>query len=142
MTQVVLGRADLALLSDLAGSRVVIPRLTAMPVTRGRERMFVRFVGDEYPTAFRGEGRQSSYALTCRYARKRHAELLALRTFLHTTVPAAMDPRMLLRTHYALVAGLDEAVAVEVDGPVTETISAAMVDVTFTVQVVQYTPAV
>lgn len=142
MASVQLGRADLGLLSDLAGTRLVIPSLMSMAPSRSRDRTLVRFFGDEFPTGFHGEGRAHVYPLTCRYPRRDHAGVLALRYLLDEIAPAAPDSRLLLRTHAGLAPGLDVAVAVQVEGAVVETWSASHVDVAFTVQVVQWSQAV
>lgn len=142
MASVQLSRAELSLLSDPAGTRVVIPSLVSMPISRGRDRVAVRFLGDAHPTGFHGEGRDHTYALSCRYARAQHAELLALIELLDEIAPAATDPRLLLRTHWSLAAGLDVAVAVELTGSLSVTPDAPAVDVSFTVQVVEHTFAV
>lgn len=141
MASVVLGRAVLALFADPA-TAVVIPSLMAAPYALGRDRTSVRFAGDEYPTGFRGEGRQFTFTLTCRYSRKQHAELLALQQLIDVQAAALPDPRLLLRTHFGLAAGLDVAVAVELTGPLQVTPGAAVTDVTFPVEVVQHSFAV
>lgn len=142
VASVQLGKAELSLLSDPVGTRVVIGSLMSMPISRGRDRTAVRFLGDQFPTGFHGEGRDHTYALSCRYARAKHDDLLALVNLLDVLAPAAVDKRLLLRTHWSLAAGLDVAVAVEMAGPLSLTPDAAAVDVTFTVQVVQHTFAV
>jgi hypothetical protein len=138
MAMIRLGRADLSLLSDPLDTLVQIPSLTALSPSFDRDRAFVRFLGDTFPTGFHGEGRDHRYQLSCRYARKNHAGLRALRLLLDEIAPAAVDQRLLLRTHAALAAGLDAAVAVELTGPVSEQWSAPVVDVSFTVQVVEH----
>lgn len=138
MAKVDLGRAELALFSNPASTLVVIPSLSALTVTDGRDRVALRYLGDTFPTGHHGEGRDHRYALTCRYPRKNHDGLLALQRLLDEVAPAAADKRLLLRTHVGLAVGLDVAVAVEVDGLVTRAWAAAVVDVSFTVQVVQH----
>ena len=49
MAEVDLGRADMALVSDLGGVRVTIPRLQGYVPKRGYETTAVRFEGDDYP---------------------------------------------------------------------------------------------
>lgn len=139
MASVQLGRAELSLWSDPGASRVVIPSLMSMPISRGRDRTAVRFLGDDFPTGFHSEGRDHTYALSCRYPRAMHAELLALVDLLDEVAPAAVDKRLLLRTHWSLAAGLDVAVAVELTGPLSVTPDAPAVEVSFTVQVVEHT---
>ena len=134
-----LGKAELALWSDPVGTRIVIPHLVAMPITRLRDRVAVRFLGDQFPTGFHSEGRDHNYALSSIYGRDEHAELLDLTDLLDEIAPAAVDRRLLLRTHWSLAPGLDVAVAVEVTGPLTVTPDSPAVAVTFTVQVVQHT---
>lgn len=139
MASVVLGQADIALFADPGPTRVVIPYLTSMPRTRGRDKVFVRYLGDDYPTATRGKGRSGTFALSCRFGVHEHTDLLALLTLLDETAPSAPDSRLLLRTHIGLAAGLDAAVGVEVEGDITETpLGAGAVDVTFTVRIVQH----
>lgn len=138
MARLDLGRADVALLVDPDGTRVVIPYLAALSAPFGQEKAFVRFAGDRYPTAFHGEGRSASFALTCNFPRKDHAALDAFLTLLRDVAPAAPDSRLLLRTHVGLAPGLNEAVAVEVDGEVTPTWSAPMVSVSLTLRVVEH----
>lgn len=142
MAVVTLDRADLALFSDPASTRVVIPRLTGMPQRRGRAGTTVRFEGDTDPTAFRGEGRTRTYDLTCRYAPDEHEQMAVLLELIDEVAPAAVDHRLLLRTHVGLVARLDPAVAVEVFDVNVTPGGAGLFDVQFTAQVVQHTFAV
>lgn len=131
MTAVSLGKADLALLSDAANQRVVIPHLTAASPQRTYAGTTVRFAGDAYPTAFRGEGRTRSWALTARFSRDEHATLLALLDLIELAANSA-DSRLLLRTHYGQVAGLDDATAVVVFDVQPQPQIGIHVDVTFT----------
>lgn len=137
MARLDLGRADIALLANPSGTRVVIPSLAALSAPFSQEKAFVRFAGDRYPTAFYGEGRSASFALTCNFPRKLHTELDAFLTLLRDTAPAAADSRLLLRTHVGLAPGLNDAVAVEVDGDVVPSWTAPMVSVSLTVRVVE-----
>ncbi len=132
------GRADLALLRDPNGTRVVIPSLFAMATPWRQEKVFVRFDGDTFPTAFHGEGQETTFPLGCLYPRARHADLAALLHLLQVLAPASPDPRLLLRTHAGLAPGLNPAVAVEVDGDVTPVWTAPAVTVQFTVRVVEH----
>lgn len=142
MASVSLGRADLALLADPGSTKIVIPYLIAMSVPWSQDKTFVRFVGDTHSVAFRGEGQDLTFVLSCMFARKNHDELASFLRLLQVVAPAAPDSRLLLRTHVGLAAGLNDAVAVEVDGPVTPTWSAPAVTVALTVRVVEYDPAV
>lgn len=139
MASVTLGRAELSLFADPASTRVVIPSLMAAPYTLGRDRTSVRFMGDEFPTGFHGEGRSHTYTLTSRYPRARHDELLALQHLVDVLAPSSPDPRLFLRTHFALAAGLDVAVAIELTGPMQVLPGASVTDVTIPVEVVQHT---
>ena len=144
MAVVYLNRAILSLFAD-PSVQCVIPHLMALPSTAGRDKVFIRFVGDSYPTVFRGQGRSATYALTCRYGPDNSADLLALLVLLNETSPSLSDSRLLLRTHIGLTSGLDVAVAVEVEGDVSRNPLAeapGSVDVTFTVRVVEHTFAV
>lgn len=139
MASVALGRADLALFSEPGTTRVVIPTLYAMAQRRGRARAFVQFEGDDYPTAFHGTSRTRAFDLTCRFASDEHAEMLALLDLVDETAPGSPDPRLLLRTHIGLAAGLNPSVAVELTSEVTESpLGAGVFDVVFSVQVVQH----
>lgn len=141
MTAVVLAKADLALISDLANQRVTIPHLTAAVPQRGYAGTVVRFAGDTFGTPFRGEGRTKSWALTARFARTEQATLLALIKLLDLAAGSA-DSRLLLRTHYGQAAGLDEATAVVVFDVQPQPQIGLFVDVTFTATAVDWTPAV
>ena len=138
MAQIRLRRALLSLLSDPGGTQVEIPSLAAMSSSFSHERTFVRFAGDTYPTAFRGDGLDQAYALTCQYARKRHEQLADLLELLRDVAPAAPDSRLLLRTHGGDVPGLNTAAVGEVDGEVVPSWAPAVVSVQFTFRVVQY----
>lgn len=139
MASVKLGRAELSLLADRTGTSVVsIPHLVAAPYSIDRDRAFVRFAGDTYPTGFHGEGRALSFALSCLYPRALQSELRALQVLLDEVAPASPDQRLLLRTHFALAVGLNVSVAVELDGPLQITPSASTSDAAFTVRVVEH----
>lgn len=145
MAAVQLGNAHIGLFGDTA-VQVVIPHLMAMPSTAGRNKAFILFDGDDYPTAFRGQGRSGTFSLSCRYGPDEAADLLALVDLIDVTAPSMPDARLLLRTHIGLAAGLDVAVAVEVEGDLTRTPvpegAPGTVDVSFTVRIVEHTFAV
>lgn len=143
MASVDLGRADLALFSDPGSTRVIIPTLLAMSQRRSRAKAFVTFEGDEYPTAFHGTARSRAFDLTCRFSSEEHATMLALIDLVDEVSPSAGDTRLLLRTHIGLAPGLNPSVAVELTSEVTEApLGAGNVDVSFSVQVVQFSFAV
>jgi hypothetical protein len=108
---VVLGKADLALRSDLAGSWVQIPHLTAVTPERRYDGTTVRFAGDTFPTAFSGEGQARTWQMQARYAAAEQGQLLALLDLIDRAAASA-DRALLLRTHYGQVAGLNETQAV------------------------------
>lgn len=142
MASVVLGKADIALFADPT-VRVVIPTLMAMTQRRSRARTLVTFAGDQYPTAFHGTSRSRAFDLTCRFGEHQQQTMLALLQLLDETAPSSGDTRLLLRTHVALTAGLNPAVAVELTSDITETpLGAGAFDVLFSVQVVEHTFAV
>jgi hypothetical protein len=150
MSRIELGRADLALFVDPAGTRVHIPSLMAAPRRRGRAGVLVGpFEGDDYPTAFRGSGRSDSLDLTCRFGRKRQALRVALEHLVYELAPAQFDSRLLLRLHVEpaldlplelqAFAAAGSAVAVEVFELTSTPVGYAAVDVTFTASVVEHT---
>jgi hypothetical protein len=138
VTAVVLGKADLALFSDPAGHRVSIPHLTAVTPTQSYAGTTVLFAGDTYPTPFRGPGRSKTWPLTARYARTEQDQLLALLDLIELAAASA-DSRLLLRTHYGQVAGLDDATAVVIFDVQPQPQIGLYVDVQFTAQAVQFT---
>jgi hypothetical protein len=141
MAGIVLPHADIALFSDPVASRVIFPRVQALPQTRRYERTVVRFEGDDQPTPFGGEGRPRSYQLQARFLSGEQATLAALIALLDLAHQAP-DPRLLLRTHVALIGELNEIEVVTVDEVVTTPAGAGVFDVTFTANTVAYTIAV
>lgn len=141
MAAVTLERADIAGWWDVAGTRLVIPRLQVLTPSERVETAFVRFEGDEARTGFRGEGRESSFAMTARYLSGEHdqaADLLALFRTAHDEV----DGRLLLRTHLGEVAGLNELEAVLVAEWSRAYAGAGVVDVSFTAESVAFSLSV
>jgi hypothetical protein len=137
MSAVSLGKADLALFSDLT-QRVTVPHLLASPQSRGYAGTTVQFAGDTLPTPFRGTTRRKSWAMTARYLRTEQAGLLALIQLVETAADAP-DSRLLLRTHYGQAAGLDESVAVVIFNLEPAAQMGLYADLSFTAEAVQYT---
>lgn len=133
-----LGRADVALLADPDGTRVVIPNLVSLSTPWRDDKTFVRFAGDLHDTAWRGEGRTEWFPLSAQFARAKHDRCEALLDLLKHIAPAAPDSRLLLRTHAGLAPGLNAAAAVEVDGDVTPVWQPSMIVVSFTLRVVEH----
>ncbi len=102
-----LGHADLSLFTDPINTRVEIPFLTAFTPQVQPSVALVRFEGNTYPTAFRGEGVSRTMSLSMIYPFGYHAEareMLELLTFAHGE---AADGRLQLRTNAGRVSGLD-----------------------------------
>lgn len=138
MAGVVLERADLALWSDVAGTRVVIPRLQVLTPSRRYEQVLVRFEGDTDRTAFRGEGRFRSYQMTARFVEAEHSTLVALLD-LFDAAHDDVDGRLLLRTHVGVVSGLNPVEAVVVSEVSSPWSRGLVGDVSFTAETVAYT---
>lgn len=119
-------------------TQLSIPRLTGAPLTIGYAGTTVQFVGDDYPTGFRGQAKSKSYAMTARFMKDEQDQMLDLLN-LFDSAHAAADSRLLLRTHVGQVAGLDESVAVQVFGATPTPAMGLYYDVSFTAQVVQST---
>lgn len=66
------------------------------------------FVGDDWPTQFMGEGKRLDMPMTVRFLPGEHVEYLALLDFLERAV-AGPDPRVILRSYFGDIAGLDPA---------------------------------
>lgn len=141
MTAVLLGKADLALFTDPVNHRVIIPHLTAATPDRTYAGTTVLFEGDLYGTPFRGPGRAKSWPLTARYKANEQDQLVALIALLDLAADSA-DSRLLLRTHYGQVDGLDEATAVVVFGVQPQPQMGLFFDVQFTAQAVAFSLAV
>lgn len=138
MAGVLLERAELALWSDVAATRLLLPRVQVLTPSRRFEMALVRFEGDTDRTAFRGEGRSRSYQMTARFLEGEHSTLVALLD-LFDAAHDDLDGRLLLRTHVGVVPGLNpvEAVVVsEVSAPWQRGLAA---DVSFTAETVTYT---
>lgn len=136
---VVLGRCDLALLSDLS-QRVTIPHLTAAPQSRKYPGVTVQFAGDTFPTAFRGASRAKSWAMTAMYMQREQDRLQALLTLVEVAADLP-DSRLLLRTNYGQSIGLDDSAAVvifEID-PAPQ--MGLYANVSFTCEAVEFTLA-
>ncbi len=137
---VVLDRARIGLWSA-PGSQLSIPHLTGMAITRAYAGTSVQFVGDTYPTGFRGESSSRSYAMTARYMNGEQAQVLALLA-LFDVAHAAPDSRLILRTHFGQVPGLDGTEAVQVFGVTPTPAMGLYWDVAFTALVVESSIAV
>lgn len=137
MPTLTLAKADLALFSDLAGSRVQIPHLTASAPTRAYAGTAVKFAGDAYPTPFRGEGRAKSWQLTARYLASEQASATELLDLIELAADSP-DSRLFLRTHYGQVAGMNDALAVVVFGVDPQPQMGQYVDIGFTASAVAY----
>lgn len=141
MTSVVLGNAELALISDLANQRVTIPHLTAITPGPTYAGTTVLFAGDVYDTPFRGLSKSKQWPLTARYRKDEHAQMVALLDLIDLAA-SSPDSRLLLRTHYGLVAGIDEALAVVIFAVQPVPQMGQYFDVSFTAKAVNWSPAV
>lgn len=137
---VVLERARIGLFSD-PSTQIEIPHLTGFQATRGYDGTVVRFVGDDYPTGFRGEGKTRAYAMTARYLSAERAQMKSLLD-MFDLAHGSPDSRLLLRTHIGQIAGLDTAEAIQVFQVQPAAQSGRFWDLNFTAQVVNHTFAV
>lgn len=132
-----LPKADLGLLSDLEGWRATIPALIAATPAVDFASTLVTFEGDRYPTALFGTSESDTWQIVGRYGPPDAVELqAALDLFRHAAQQP--DPRLLLRTHYGLADGLDEAVPVVVQGYRPNPGRGRYVDLTFTAVRVEF----
>ena len=137
---VVLDRARIGLWSD-PSTELAIPHLLGAPATITHAGTTVQFVGDTYPTGFRGESVAKSWAMSARFmAADRDLLLDALNLF--ETARTSPDSRLPLRTHYGQVPGLDECVAVQVFDPQPTPNLGGYWDLGFTAVVVESTVVV
>lgn len=117
-------------------TQLLIPRLTAMPISVAYAGTTVQFAGDDFPTAFRGESQTKSYQMTARYMKTDQDQMLDLLNLFAQAANAA-DSRLLLRTNAGQVAGLNDSVAVVVFGVQPTPGMGLYWDVNFTANVVQ-----
>lgn len=136
MATTVLGRADLAMLADPTRF-VIIPHLTAMDLTLGFSGSSVRFAGDTWPTAFAGEGRTATFSLTARFGKHNQGQAASLVALVEAAA-SSHDPRLFLRSHWALVPGLDAACAVLISEVRPKPAVGLYLDVTLTAERVQH----
>lgn len=114
MTSIVLTKADIALLADIANTLLEIDHLTTADGTESYDSALVWFDEGEdepsLPTEYRGQGRTATMQCTARFV-GREAGHLACVAFvdLLRTARAAADARLQLRVHAGLVGGFDEA---------------------------------
>lgn len=141
MASVRLLRPDLSLLSDPAGTQVVLPHLYALKPSRRYAGTLVTFAGDTAPTAFRGTSRLRTWALGLRYAHNEQAQLAALLALLERAADAA-DGRLLLRTHHGQVPGIDDVSAVVVLAVETTPQAGLVTEVSLTAEAVAWTAEV
>lgn len=142
MTAVLLERVDIALWSDIAGTRLVLNRVQAVTPTDEFEQTLVRFEGDQLATGFRGEGLGRQYEFVARFMSDEHSTMAALEELFRTAQYVDPDGRLWLRTHVGLVSGLDDVQAVMVPSYVRRQVDAEVWDVAFTAKVANSTPAV
>lgn len=140
MAEIVLQRADMALISDLT-RRVRIPTLIVMTPKRVKERAFVRFMGDTKRTGFRGEGEALTMSCTAHYAPGQHQDLADLQA-LFQAADDDPDGRILLRSHLATAGDLNLLEAVLITDTQETWAGAGFVDFPFTAEAVAWTPGV
>lgn len=141
MPEIDLGRADMALLSNLSGARVVIPRLQVFTPKRVREIVLVRFEGSSKRDAFRGEGIADTFPMTARYMDGEH-DLLADLVNLFDQADDDPDGRILLRTHLSGAGPLNALEAIVVTDASQAWTGAGVVDFSWTAEAVAYSPGV
>jgi len=139
VSTVVLVRADIALWSDPASSRVQLDRLQVLSPADAFETVFQRFEGYDDDSGFRGEGQNRVYQMTARFVSGEHDAAAALVALFRTAHRDDPDGRLLLRTHAGEVAGLNDIEAVLVSGFTRAPALAGVVDVSWTAQTVVYT---
>ena len=140
MAMVELGRADMMIPGDPT-TRVEIPHLTGMTRRRSFDQATPHFLGDEYPTLYRGVSKTHTVPLKASYSQSRHADMLALIRLFETADAGAGVIQ--LRTEAFQVAGLDEMSYVAV-GAVEESSDPVgqLWAVSFTATRINYSPAV
>ena len=141
MATPVLANADIALFTDPAGTRVVLPRVKSQTDGRPKEQTIVRFEGHALETQFRGEGQPRSYQLTVRFLAAEHATMGALLA-LFDTAHAASDGRLLLRLNAFNVADLNPIEAITVENPTRSPVGGQAWDVSFVAHAVEFSLAV
>lgn len=114
MAFVVLPGPDIALLADVAGTRLQLPQFDGEVPTTTPDVAGVTFYGDTLPTPYRGEGQPVEWDLVVGFTPSQQALAVAL-LYLLRTAHEAPDGRLQLRTAGASVAGLDQVVAITAD---------------------------
>lgn len=142
MATVTLTRADIALLSDLGGSRLTLNSLQVLVPSESVEQVFVRFEGDRRATGWRGEGETLEYQMTARFVRGEHADAATLIEMFRTAHRDDSDGRLLLRLHVGEVGGLNDVEAVMVPSWSAPWQRGGVVDVSFTARAVDWSQEV
>ena len=141
MSYVTLAKPDIALFSNVSGTRVVLPRMSGQGRKRTFEQSSVRFEGDNCDTTFRGQGRGRQYSLRVRFTGAEHATMASLLALFDMAQDAA-DGRLQLRTNAFSVAGLNPLEVVTVSEIDEQPVGGLAWDVSFTASTVEYTLAV
>lgn len=95
MASVTLTKPDIAMFADPT-DRVRIGHMRQGSPTRAGNRTHVRFEGDEWPTAWSGEGRSLDMPFVARFVEPEHADFVAFRSLLDRAIDAP-DGRLVLR---------------------------------------------
>lgn len=144
MASVVLRKPDIALLSDIAGTRLVIDHLIGFEPTETYDSALVYFdEGDDEPSLpveYRGLGRTATSTCTARFVGKQaeHTACVAFVGLLRQARSAA-DARLVLRTNGGLVDGFDEVYVGKVSTWSKPRVIGQVWDVTFPFDQVRHT---
>ena len=95
MASVTLTKPDIAMFADPT-DRVRIGRMQHASPSRSANRIHVRFEGEEWPTAWTGEGRSHTIPFVARFFEHEHSDFAAFLSLLDRAVDAA-DGRLVLR---------------------------------------------
>lgn len=136
MASVTLAKPDIALLSDIAGTRLALDHLLTANLDEQWDSATVWFDDGEsgqLPVEYAGQGRRAALQCNARFAGRATGhqacvDLIAL----FKTARASADRRLQLRTNAGLVAGFDEAYVVTVSAWSRPRLLGLVYDVSFT----------
>lgn len=143
MASVILTQPDIALVSDLVGSRVTIAHLVVSDPSEQWDSAIVHFDDGDgaYPVEYRGQSRTGALSCVARFTHAEHADLVALLDLFRTARLAA-DARLMLRTALGQTSGFDDAAVGVVASWSRPRLTGQAYDVPFTFTRVAYSPEV
>lgn len=146
MAAVVLAKPDIALFSNIAGTRLVLDHVIVADLDEQWDSTTVWFDGGadgQLPVEYAGQGRRAALSCTARFVGRDTGHQACMNLIgLFESARGSADRRLQLRTNAGLVAGFDKAYVVTVSAWSRPRVAGLVYDVSFVAQQVHATVAV